>query len=111
VAEVNAAARASVRTRLFVDCEPGQTFEYEVTHMAVVVKLANERIASSVDGGPPDYRYVEYGKGPACLVDAALEIVKEKRYDAIVLDTRTPEGQILLNPLLACCDGAYATGR
>ncbi len=46
-----------------------------------------------------DWRLVQYGQGAALLCHYAAPIVRERQLPAIVLDTRTPAGSVLVNAL------------
>ena len=44
-----------------------------------------------------DWRLVQYGQGAALLCHYATQIVRERQLPAVVLDTRTPAGSVLVN--------------
>jgi len=86
---------------LYVDCMPiGRPAKVA----AGLIAKAQERML--VDGPPdaagqpvPDYRLVDYGKGTPAFISFVLDQV-DGTFD-IVLDTRSPEGSVLLEPLMA----------
>jgi hypothetical protein len=81
---------------LFVDCIPSGL---EVENLANVIAIASGLICKAQKVG--DYRYIEFGKGTAMLVESMVHIVKTNPGRNYALDSHTPEGSALLNPLSA----------
>lgn len=78
---------------LYVDCLPiGQPFTLAGTFVAA----ANEKLRAEL--GVDDYRLVDYGKGVPVFVGTVLELLDGTD---IALDSRTPEGTVLLEALSA----------
>lgn len=78
---------------LYVDCMP----------IGAPAKLASsffEKANAAIDEvhKVPDYRLVDYGKGAPLFAASVLEQVLESGKD-VILDTRTPEGAIVLEAL------------
>lgn len=86
---------------LYVDCMP---IGRAAKTMASFIASAQERMLvdgpRDAAGQPvPDYRLVDYGKGVPAFVSFVLDQL-DGRTD-LVLDTRSPEGAVLLEPLMA----------
>jgi hypothetical protein len=81
---------------LLVDCIPQGL---EVESLANVIAMASGMICKAQSVG--DYRYIEFGKGTAMLVESVVYIIKTNPGKSYFLDSRTPEGTALLNPLCA----------
>jgi hypothetical protein len=81
---------------LFVDCVPQGL---EVENLANVIAIASGLICKAQKVG--DYRYIEFGKGTAMLVESMVHIVKTNPGRNYMLDSGTPEGHALLNPISA----------
>ncbi len=79
---------------LYVDCVP---IGRPAKSAASLIEKAQERIAK--EHGVPDYRLVDYGKGVPFFVAFVDEQV-DGTFD-LALDTRTPEGAVLLETLAA----------
>lgn len=86
---------------LYVNCAP---VSGGATPSAEVVRMANLKISEA--HGVPDWRFVQY-VGAAELnqtVAALLEDGPLSGIDALVIDTRTPEGAVLLDTLTMFAD-------
>lgn len=81
---------------LFVDCMPTKGAD-RVSYAADVMYLAHEKVEEIA--GVPDYRLIDFGKGAAHFVAAFADVFDGSR--DLVLDTRTPEGAVLLESLSA----------
>lgn len=79
---------------LYVDCIP---IGKPAKTAALLISKAQERIANELK--VPDYRLVDFGKGTPAFVAFVLDQV-DGTFD-IALDTRTPEGAVLLEALMA----------
>lgn len=78
---------------LYVDCFP---IGAPASMLAPFIAKANEDVEKV--HGVPDYRLVDYGKGAPLFAASVLEQVLESGKD-IILDTRTPEGAVVLEAL------------
>jgi PD-(D/E)XK nuclease superfamily len=81
---------------LFVDCLPTKGVPY--VDVSGLTAEANKAVCAKMEVG--DYRYVDY-KGSAMMVEAALALVQGTPGNCIRMDSDTPEGKALLNPLSA----------
>lgn len=93
--------RSSSGFTLYVDCLP---MNQSVTAAASLIAKAQERMLidgpRDAAGHPvPDYRLIDYGKGAPAFVSFFLDQV-DGTFD-LALDTRSPEGAVLLEPLTA----------
>lgn len=96
---------------LYVNClqTKGRGGLEAATNTALLVEAARPIIQanSKSDDAPdglPDYRFAPFGQGPGMLVVAVRTIVESPEFTAIrkvFVDTRTPEGLLLLNLLAA----------
>jgi hypothetical protein len=83
---------------LYVDCAPldsgrlwtGGSVEHEANKL-VHAEFPQMKFA--------DWRLVQYGQGAALLCHYAAQIVRDRQLSAVVLDTRTPAGSVLVNAL------------
>lgn len=101
IAELGPAQKAAtVRTgfTLYADCLP---IGRPAKSAALLIAKAQERYAVDApeDLRANDYRFAEYGKGTPYFVKYVVDQV-DGSFD-IALDTRTPEGALLLEPLTA----------
>lgn len=78
---------------LYVDCMP---IGREAKVLSTFFEKANQAIEAVHQ--VPDYRLVDYGKGAPLFAASVLEQVVESGKD-VILDTRTPEGAIVLEAL------------
>jgi hypothetical protein len=91
---IEAPAHVASGFTLYVDCIPcGRT----ARSAHFLIEKAQERILK--DHGVPDYRLLDFGKGVPFFVAAVDEQV-DGTFD-LMLDTRTPEGAVLLETLAA----------
>lgn len=85
------------RFTLYINCAPTVNV---LLHMRDVLEHANAIIKKV--HGVDDYRLVEYGKGAGCLC-IAVRMMKEEgyfdRFPGLIVDSRTPEGLVLLETL------------
>lgn len=79
---------------LYVDCMP---IGKPARTLALFIEKAQEKIAEV--HGVADYRLISYGQGAPALVQHVVEQI-DGSID-LMLDTRTPEGAVLLEPLMA----------
>lgn len=79
---------------LYVDCIP---IGRAAKTLASYIEKAQEGVAK--ESGVADYRLVDYGKGAPLLVKYVLEQIDGST--DLMLDTRSPEGAVLLEPLIA----------
>lgn len=82
---------------LYVNSYP---LRVETLSQSTLVAEANKMIKDTI--GVDDYRLCDYGKGPAVLTNWARELLAAKAFGevkAITIDTRTPEGSVLLTTL------------
>lgn len=94
---------------LFVNCypvpSPGRRMrEARGLHSSQLVELARHVISGSPDAeNIADYRFAPYGQGPGMLVVAVRHVITSDKFAAneVYVDTRTPEGAILLDVLMA----------
>lgn len=96
--QVPAAGVEPLVDALFVDCIPVTAEEYMPG--ALLVHEASKRVTAITQKA--DYRFLEYGQGPGALLAGALEYLEEQSgLTSVAIDTRTPEGAILCNELMA----------
>lgn len=81
---------------LFVDCAP-VTDNADVVDATSFFAKAKEKITTEL--GVSDYRLVDYGKGQGAFVAAVGFFVDQEKVSGIILDSRTPEGLLVLSDL------------
>lgn len=89
---------------LLVDCLPARGMG-DVTLASDLIEQAHAHVRKG-DGSPEsevlDYRLVEYGKGAGFLSACVAALAADLPHDTIVvLETKSPEGMIALQPLMA----------
>lgn len=81
---------------LCLDCVPVKGLPYQ--DASALIAAANKLVCDAKNVN--DYRYVQY-VGSAMLAEAAVSLVKAASGLVLHLDTSTPEGKALVNPLSA----------
>lgn len=81
---------------LYVDCFPQGR---PATVASKIISRAHDEIRSAK--GVYDYRSVQYGEGAGMLSTRVAELAASGEYGDVVLDSRTPEGNVCLEALKA----------
>ncbi len=87
---------------LYVNCSPAL---HTGLYMTDVMKEANARVKEQLK--VDDYRLVPFGGGPGALCVAVKQAFEDgvfDRFDSLVIDARTPEGNVLLETLSSYAD-------
>jgi len=85
---------AAPQFTLYVNCYP---LGRETMSQSTLVAEASKHV--ELVGGYPDYRQISYGAGAPLLCEGARLFLAVEHPSAITIDTRTPEGSVLLTTL------------
>jgi hypothetical protein len=88
---------------LYLDCFPSYPYTDAAAFIAEAKQQIRDREWPDGKGGTvkvADYRYLPFGQGAGALAGLVLEAVKSEIPRHLVLSTRTPEGQIVVNDLI-----------
>lgn len=81
---------------LFLNCKPQKEMGPEYVLSKDLISAATDKLR---EDGIPDYRLVDYGKGPAMLCAIVEDYLAELAPEAVILDAHTPEGLTLQQTL------------
>lgn len=117
---VKPATEKSAGYTLYVDCFPIRTAGDVIRQTTTSAMLAEdaraivqENTKTADSPGLADYRFAQYGEGPGMLTLAVRSIIQAKEFacDAVVVDTKTAEGLVLLPVLEAHAAGIVKAFR